>query len=277
MEHEKVDTRESHKQSNAQSSSLFFSRLPQEMRDEIYRQVFTATRLTYTYTIGDTWLRHVLFNFGDPIEMYRKLIFLPIDIVSKIRYIRISGLQLDRLTIISDELSSSAYCEVSRLIKFCDGWKELHYIHYTLDMLGFAPRGWMPTIYRKPQPSHWQQRLEDRDTKLAKPLIAIYQSTKPGVVGSATDPETEVILEQTIHPGQTHNDCCMDHDPDLDDYYHNKEILIIVKRGIDADYKQKVIPTPDVVRAQCDIDYKPPNVDVYLAPYEYDWSFHDHY
>ncbi|KAI1300570.1 hypothetical protein F5Y03DRAFT_225317 [Xylaria venustula] len=308
------------KESNAQSNSLFFSHLPQEIRDEVYRQVFSNTRLTFAasvrpkenslallrtcrrirFEIGNTWLRYVLFNFGNPMDMVSKLGFLPIDIISEIRYIRvydhypiiswrsfyynsldlypISGLQLDRLTVISGGRSDRSYYWINHLIEFGDGWKELHYIHYTLHMLAFES-SWSSEIHREPQPSHWQQVLEDRDTKLTKPLITIYQSTKPGVFGSATDPDTRVILAQAIRPDQTADNYHRYRDHKLRDDYRNKEVLIIAKRGIGVDYKQKIGVDRDSLRKKLEhyiLSYyiELPTADVYTHPYEYNEEFH---
>jgi hypothetical protein len=107
---------------DAQSESLLFQRVPQEIRDNIYallfstRVTFGARRVTSTSTvwikpapnglailracrrtkleIGDSWLSRLLFCFEDPYTMLDRLTVLPRDTLSKIRHLRISG---DRL------------------------------------------------------------------------------------------------------------------------------------------------------------------------------------
>jgi hypothetical protein len=105
-----------------QPNSLLFQRLPQEMRNRIYRQVFSSTRfnsglsmdapgpfgiflvrpppngLSLLLTcrrahleIGDSWLRHVLFIFQDAYTMLDTLSALPIDKLSQIRHLRVRG------------------------------------------------------------------------------------------------------------------------------------------------------------------------------------------
>lgn len=96
---------------NAQGKSIFFSRPPQEIRDEIYRHVWSGTRLSFgsqirpgsnslalrgtcrrmRFEIGDKWLRYTLFDFGGPSIMFYKLAPLPIETISKIRHVRVYG------------------------------------------------------------------------------------------------------------------------------------------------------------------------------------------
>ncbi|KAI1351990.1 hypothetical protein F5Y01DRAFT_314239 [Xylaria sp. FL0043] len=174
---------------NPQSSSIFFL-LPTELRIEVYRHLFSATRLTFgewirpkanslallrtcrriEAEIDDMWIGHVLFNFCSHKSLYDKLVFLPIHIISKIRHIRvvdqqhpystwpaeanylpvvlqqIPGLKLDRLTILGgDDHKSDRNWRVVRcasldyLISLGSGWKELHYISRSGDMLASAP------------------------------------------------------------------------------------------------------------------------------------------
>ncbi|KAI1755825.1 hypothetical protein F4782DRAFT_527181 [Xylaria castorea] len=105
--------------SDAQESSQLF-RIPQELRDLIYTQLFTDTRLSHgekllgmissirvipaanalsmlrscrraRAEIGDSWLGQVLFNFEDTQTMMTKLAALPIATLSKIHHVRIRG------------------------------------------------------------------------------------------------------------------------------------------------------------------------------------------
>lgn len=101
-----------------QAQSLLFGRLPQELRDDIYAQLFASTRLTFgrrpidlttgvkikpppnglallrtcrraQLEIGNSWLSHVLFCFEDAKTMLDKLSALPTDTLSKIRHMRV--------------------------------------------------------------------------------------------------------------------------------------------------------------------------------------------
>ncbi len=103
-----------------QIGSLIFRRLPQEVRDHIYTQLFSSTRFRFgerqtsrtdivkirpapnglallracrraNLEIGDSWLRHVLFCFENTEAMLNKLSALPADTLSKIRRMRLSS------------------------------------------------------------------------------------------------------------------------------------------------------------------------------------------
>ncbi|RYP48550.1 hypothetical protein DL768_005589 [Monosporascus sp. mg162] len=105
---------------NPQTGSLLFQRLPQEIRDHIWTQLFYSTRFTFgerptgrigrvkikpapnglallrtcrraQLEIGDSWLRHVLFCFENIEAMLDKLSALSVDTLSKLRHMRVSG------------------------------------------------------------------------------------------------------------------------------------------------------------------------------------------
>ncbi|KAI8948039.1 hypothetical protein F4801DRAFT_558463 [Xylaria longipes] len=105
--------------SNAQEGSQLF-RIPQEVRDLIYAQLFFDTRLSHgrrsvgrisdlrivsasnslamltscrraRAEIGDSWLGWVLFSFEDTETMMTKLAALPIATLSKVHHIRVRG------------------------------------------------------------------------------------------------------------------------------------------------------------------------------------------
>lgn len=105
-----------------QDSSLFFQRLPPEIRLEIYSQIFYSTRLSFgkrpifdksklsnirmrpapnslsvlrvcrrvNDEIGDSWLGQVLFSFDDPETMLDKLADLDQQTLGKLRHMRYS-------------------------------------------------------------------------------------------------------------------------------------------------------------------------------------------
>ncbi|KAK3371892.1 hypothetical protein B0H63DRAFT_401559 [Podospora didyma] len=105
-----------------QAGSLFFQRLPQEIRDHIWTWVFCSTRFTFRaplydrcpfsesnfqpptdrlallrtcrrarLEIGDSWLRHVQFCFRNIAAMLDNLSALPVATLSKLRQMRVSG------------------------------------------------------------------------------------------------------------------------------------------------------------------------------------------
>ncbi|KAI3337915.1 hypothetical protein F4824DRAFT_488828 [Ustulina deusta] len=291
---------------NAQGKSIFFSRPPQEIRDEIYRHVWSGTRLSFgsqirpgsnslalrgtcrrmRFEIGDKWLRYTLFDFGGPSIMFYKLAPLPIETISKIRHVRellplvfgqLPGLQLDILTVLGDSNPYDSYISVQYMIAGGNGWKELHYITKTPEMLAYALQN---GVKRQPQPSCWQQLLDTRDTASAEPQVTIYLSTKHKSAGSVMDPETRDILEQTIPTGQDPEGYGVDEDQELllKKYY---EVLIIVKRGTGVDYKQHNEPLHSWDRHLLRAASKMANArvrrgtdaDVYTHPYEYYWDY----
>ena len=99
-----------------------FMQLPQEIRDEIYANVFCSTRLAFGERalgrinsrrvvssargtalallrtcrrtqdeIGVSWLPKVLFHFEDPESLLNKLAIIPITTRKQIRHVRVSG------------------------------------------------------------------------------------------------------------------------------------------------------------------------------------------
>lgn len=115
-----ANAQEQSRRVDPQIGSLLFRRLPQEIRDHIYTQLFSSTRFRFgerqtsrtdivkirpapnglallracrraNLEIGDSWLRHVLFCFEDTEAMLNKLSALPADTLSKIRHMRLSS------------------------------------------------------------------------------------------------------------------------------------------------------------------------------------------
>lgn len=123
-----------------QDSSLFFQKLPPELRLDIYSYVFCSTRLSFgrrsclkndkrsdvrlrpapnslsalrvcrrfNDEIGDSWLGQVLFNFeSSPVKMLDKLADLDRHTLGKVRHMRISFEQ--RLSLRTQELFEEGY------------------------------------------------------------------------------------------------------------------------------------------------------------------------
>jgi hypothetical protein len=105
---------------DAQLGSLFFQRLPQEIRDLIYTELFSSTTFTSgerkvglfcgvkikpapnglallrtcrraRLEIGDSWLGQVLFDFESTEAMLDKLNAIPQDTLARIRHVRVRG------------------------------------------------------------------------------------------------------------------------------------------------------------------------------------------
>ncbi|TGJ85810.1 hypothetical protein E0Z10_g2956 [Xylaria hypoxylon] len=250
--------------------------------------------------IGYKWMHYVLFNFASCSSMFDKLSALPLDAVAEIRHVRVCDiphekslilldqpvftvlkqlpcLQLDRLTVLGGDDARGAYRTIEYLVVDGSGWKELHYISKNSAVLSESIRPSTDHTLLRLQPSRWQQKLEDRDGALAKPLVTIYKSTKPGSVGLVVHPETRHILEQSTTEDHHPNDD--EHDRDEEHERHDeldKEIHIVVKRGTGVFYKQRMVyqrdkPFPlEDMPARFEVQRKD---DIYTHPYEYDWSY----
>ncbi|KAL7941495.1 hypothetical protein V8C42DRAFT_177067 [Trichoderma barbatum] len=219
--------------------------------------------------IGKTWLRHVHFCFESPEDMLNKLARIPLETRSDIRSIRVlgdslatfdmadakdrisqlfellPGLKLDVLTVLDD---SGDYKSLDLLVKFGKGWKELHYISKTSDLVGYVPSWvdwdnlnlWYQQYWREPQPSGWQQNLEDRDGSNSGASVTIYRSTIPHRAGSVLQAATRAEFTQVLHLEQDLKSFNKEKDPQLTaPGEREKEMLVIVKRGRGVDYEEK--------------------------------------
>ena len=114
--------------------------------------------------VGDTWLGQILFSFEEPEIMLDKLTALAPGTLSKIRHLRVRantlelsypgddhevfyrlvsalrllpGLRLDKLTVLGCNSAQVNHDTLNGLIKESNGWKELHYISSSSEILGF--------------------------------------------------------------------------------------------------------------------------------------------
>lgn len=287
-----------------QTKSLLFQRLPQKIRDHIWTQLFYSTRFTFgerttgrigrvkikpapnglallrtcrrvQLEIGESWLRRVLFCFEDIEAMLDKLSALPVETLSKLRHMRVSGdtlmlsypdddvyyrlastlkllpgLQLDQLTVLGGRGLQVNYDTLGGLIKDGNGWKTLRYICFSSAMLGFPSEhnishptvdwGAQPRYWRKPQPKHWQTVIEGRDGVTSNPSVAVYRAKEPALYGSIVDPSRRVTFEQKPYHGQDLRADVFPADPELmtgDE--QKKELMVIVKRGSGVNYEEK--------------------------------------
>lgn len=122
-----------------QTRSLLFQRLPQELRDYIYRLLFSNTRFMFDthwegrvrpapnglallracrrarLEIGNSWLDHVLFCYGSCEDMLDHLSGLPAETLSLIRHARVGTTDLE----ISKE--PGVYYTLVSVLKFLTG------------------------------------------------------------------------------------------------------------------------------------------------------------
>jgi hypothetical protein len=116
------------------------------------------------------WLDHVLFNFENPEDVLDKLSTLPSITLSQICHVRTSGrplmlrpigdeddayyrlvwalkllpgLRLDKLTVLGPSSGEVAYDTLEGLIKYRNGWRELHFITPNSTMLWLRLDGYV--------------------------------------------------------------------------------------------------------------------------------------
>ncbi|KAM0692947.1 hypothetical protein Q7P36_007504 [Cladosporium allicinum] len=284
--------------------------LPQEVRDEIYANVFYSTHFTYAHEghpiessaretglallrtcrrvrdeIGVSWLHQVLFNFLDPFTLLNKLADLPITLREQICHVCVSGrelmivydeesessyntaqilkllpgLKLDTLTVVGTRALGpfESFYNLDLMIRHSDGWKELHYLSdnseplaYKVDGNDAAPWETNPEYSPCPQPSDWQNTVEQRDGQASHPSVAIYQATPIAAPGAAM-PDLYPSIQESFALA-----CTTDHlrkvfTRDARFFVKleearsmtlealEKHMLTIVKRGVGVDYAEK--------------------------------------
>jgi hypothetical protein len=224
--------------------------LPQEIRDEIYANVFCSIHFIHAFyderhraesstaevglallrtcqrmrdEIGLSWLHHVLFSFLNLYALLEKLAIIPITLREQIRHVcvhrsrlivfhdeendpessyntagalkMLPGLKLDTLTVIGTGASShrlEAFYNIESLIRHSDGWKELHYLSDSPESLAYkvdvadADSPWDPNYEYspRPQPSDWQNALDQRDGEASHPSVIVYQATATAAPGA---------------------------------------------------------------------------------------------
>jgi hypothetical protein len=217
------------------------------------------------------WLQRLLFNFESVESLFDKLSSLPSATVSQIRYLRtrqdswillsfdnvkyyhelasilklLLGLRLDTLTVLGPLESFDGYVNyvaLEDLIKYGNGWKELHYVSPDSAMLGFVQKtGRRPRAgpyRRQPQPISWKDSLLSRDGIDSKATVVLYQAAEGKVVGAPFVKNNSRRLSQVVPP-DTLETFGLKEDPQLmSDGQKEKELLIVVKRG-DTDIAER--------------------------------------
>ena len=140
-----------------------------------------------------------------------------------------------------------AYKDISELIQYTDGWKELRYLTAFSGLLGYAYRvgyGDREKFCRRPQPEHWQRVIEHRDGAQSEPSVVVYRLTLSDSAGSTMNPNWRFpfkrIMPDTELAQQNYG---LTADPEIaTDGRLFKEMMIIAKRGFKANYQTKSCP-----------------------------------
>jgi hypothetical protein len=221
---------------------------------------------------GPLWLGHVLFSFENPEDLLDKLSTLPSTTLSQIRHVRTSGrplvlqpsgddddvyyrlvwalkllpgLRLDKLTVLGPSGGEVAYDTLEGLIKYGNGWRELHFITPNSTMLGFAKMDMFMAdpYWRKPQPSTWDEILRQRDGANSGASITVYRSTQSDTPGTVSNPCTRQIFEQKLSSPEDQEKFGVTEDKELlGGEGKGKELLVIVKRGRAANIAEQDRP-----------------------------------
>ncbi|KAK5996552.1 hypothetical protein PT974_01888 [Cladobotryum mycophilum] len=229
------------------------------------------------FEVGKSWLGQVEFCFENMEAMLDKLANISLEMRSMIRYVRVSGkhlllrlpetvpsyhisqslkllsgMKLDRLTVVGSYVCDYSYETLEFLINYSDGWKELYYISWDSCFLGYASTvkiDWLSqgsldgnTYLRVPQPAGWQENLENRDGADSGSSVTIYRSRQPSVrPGSVMyDRHTRTEFTQNLSPEQDAGTYGLTEDPQLmAPGEREKEVLVVVKRGSGVDYEEK--------------------------------------
>jgi hypothetical protein len=219
--------------------------------------------------IGNSWIRQLRFHFADPESLLDKLAGIPIAVRGQIRHVRIAdeplillkyerdsddeleyrtaqvlrllpGLKLDTLTV-----DGGDYATLDVLVRYSDGWKELRFISPNSRFLGreSGPSTDPSDPLRQPQPSDWQNALEQRDGQASRPSVVVYRAIDAARLdpwNPQRDPDALRVFTQAFAAGQDAEtfglveDATLMHDEEI-----GKGILVIVRRGAGVDYAEK--------------------------------------
>ena len=222
---------------------------------------------------GPLWLGHVLFSFENPEDLLDKLSTLPSITLSQIRHVctggrllmlqpsgadndvycyklvwvlkLLPGLRLDKLTVLGPSGGKVAYDILEELIKYGNGWRELHFIAPNSTMLGFAKIDMFMAdpFRRKPQPSTWDEILRQRDGANSGASVTVYRSTQSNAPGTVTNPCTRQIFQQELSSPEDLENFGVTEDKELLGGEGKwKELLVIVKRGRTANIAEQDRP-----------------------------------
>ena len=223
--------------------------------------------------IGNTWIRQSCFSFKDPESLLDRLAGIPIDVRGQIRHMRLTddllvvvksegdvdehqliyrtaqvlkllpGLKLDTLTVYGMISPEDSFATLDMLVRYSDGWKELRFISSTTAILGFQYQPISNQPLRQPQPSDWQNALEQRDGQASRPSAMVYRSTDTTPLDPWSpqyDLKALKVFSQAFAAGQDAETFGQVMDPTLMRHEEiQKYILVIVRRGAGVDYAEK--------------------------------------
>ncbi|KAK1077607.1 hypothetical protein LTR33_007944 [Friedmanniomyces endolithicus] len=223
--------------------------------------------------IGNQWVSQVVFSFEDPCTLLDKLAGISDTVRSLIRNVRTSGdtlrilwghsvvyyrtaqilkmlpcLNLDKLTVLGSPPGQVSYETIDMLIRYSDGWKELHFISFDSEILGYAytsdPSARDRDVYlRQPQPATWQKALEQRDGVASCPSVIVYRSMD-STPCSLLDPSKRTTFNQHYGVDQSSPTYGNVEDAELMAAgERTKELSVIVKRGSGIDYAERQHPS----------------------------------
>jgi hypothetical protein len=275
-------------------SSITLLTLPREIRNKIYECLFASTRLLSSKVTTsfrqrkrlkpapnslavlrtcrqvnnearNIWLSLILFDFETVEDALDKLSRLPLNTISQIRHIRVSGhllrfrsihlsgdvfyrtvwalkllpgLRLKRFTVLAPCKGGTAYETLDGLITDGTGWEELYFVTPNSNMLGFARFDTviMDPFWRKPKPTTWNDILLVRNGANSGASVTIYRATQPGVSGAVLNHRTRQLLHQRPSREELESFGIEEDRELLSADEASKELLVVVKRGrhIDA-------------------------------------------
>ena len=223
--------------------------------------------------IGNTWIRQSCFSFKDPESLLDRLAGIPIDVRGQIRHMRLTddllvvvksegdvyehqliyrtaqvlkllpALKLDTLTVYGMISPEDSFATLDMLVRYSDGWKELRFISSTTAILGFQYQPISNQPLRQPQPSDWQNALEQRDGQASRPSAMVYRSTDTTPLDPWSpqyDLKALKVFSQAFAAGQDAETFGQVMDPTLMRHEEiQKYILVIVRRGAGVDYAEK--------------------------------------
>jgi len=162
------------------------------------------------------------------------------------------GLKLDRLTVFGTKEPGLSYETLNMLVRYSDGWKELHYLTHDSKLLGhryytdpfdhdvsdvsddsddFDPL--LNLRLRQPQPSDWQNAIEQRDGQASHPSVVVHRERFQAPFGQEIFTQAFADDQDMETFGKVKDDALM-RDGEV-----QKEMLIVVKRGAGVEYAQK--------------------------------------
>ncbi|CAM6123061.1 unnamed protein product [Calypogeia fissa] len=162
------------------------------------------------------------------------------------------GLALDLLTVedpyhdpdVNDGWGDmGTYFDIETLIK-SKGWKELHYTSPTTEFMSSLND---PYNSRRPQPEGWDKLLKDRDGENSGAEVKMFVAKESGGKGLAADLQKGMVYEfvprkplaEVVHQLPDGPRGAMVTDFDVDNVgIDSREVLLVAKRGTDADYVQ---------------------------------------